>query len=152
MPLSPNPSETAAQYAAQLDQEYPGKGAGASYLAFAAKHPGLTAVQAGDAWALTIGLAQFGTGLDAGVSSTGSALGEISSGSAKGAEDVSKKLSWTDSIGNLVNFLTSRAGAIRMAEAVIGIALIIVSIDHLTTNTSAVGKAAHTVAKGAFLA
>lgn len=152
MPLPPQTGESAAQYAAQLDAAYPGQGAGAQYLAYYHAHPNLTPVQAGDAWALSLGLSGFGTGLASGIGGAGTSFGQILKGSESGASTTGKNLSWTDSIGNLVNFLTSRAGAIRMAEAVIGIALVIVAIDHLTSNTSAAGKAVHTVAKGAFLA
>jgi hypothetical protein len=152
MPLPPQPGETAAQYAQQLDQAYPGRGVGASYLAFYRSHPNLTPLQAGNAWALSSGVAGFAAGLGAAVGGTGTAVGQIARGSEQGAIQTEKSLGWASALGSLLTFLTSRQGLVRIAEGVAGIAILVVAVDHLTSTTSAVGKTAHTVAKAAFLA
>lgn len=152
MALPPPSGPTLAFYASELDAKYPGKGVGNAFLDFASEHPALSPQQAGSAFALEIGTKGLATAVGDAVSATGTALGQIASGSEKGAENVSKSLSWTDGLGSLLNFVTGRSGWVRIAEAIAGLALIIVGVDHLTSSTSAVGKAAHTVAKGALLA
>jgi hypothetical protein len=54
-------------------------------------------------------------------------------------------------IGDFFTKLGSRQTLVRLAEGLIGVALIIVALDKLMTNTP-VGKVAHAAAKGAFLA
>jgi hypothetical protein len=121
-------------------------------LDFAAEHPNLTTQQVATAFALEIGLKGLSVAIADAVAGTGKSLGQIATGSEKGAGIVAKNLSWTDALGNFLNFITGRTGWIRIGETLIGVALIIVGVDHLTSTTSAVGKAAHTVAKGAMLA
>jgi hypothetical protein len=150
--LPPPSGPTLAFYASELDAKYPGRGVGNAFLAFASQHPALSPQQDGSAFALEIGTKGLATAISDAVGGTGTALGQIASGSEKGAEQVSKQLSWTDALGNFLNFITGRTGWIRIGETLIGVALIIVGVDHLTSSTSAVGKAAHTVAKGAMLA
>src|ERR1700685_1400803 len=152
MALPPPSGPTLQYYAQELDAKYPGRGAGAAFLDFASAHPGLTPSQDGQAFALEIGLKGLSVAISDAVASTGQALGDVTTGSEKGAENVSKSLSWTDALGNFLNFITGRTGWVRIGEAIVGLALIIVGVDHLTSSTSAVGKAAHTVAKGAMLA
>ena len=152
MPLPPPSGPTLQYYASELDARYPGRGVGAAFLDFASEHPGLSPQQAGSAFALEIGVKGLATAISDAVAGTGTALGQITSGSEKGAENVSKSLSWTDALGNFLNFITGRTGWVRIGEVLVGVALIIVGVDHLTSSTSAVGKAAHTVAKGAMLA
>jgi hypothetical protein len=152
MALPPPTGPTLQYYASELDAKYPGRGVGTAFMDFAAKHPNLSPQQDGSAFALEIGLKGLTAAIGDAVSGTGTALGQIATGSEKGAEQVSKQLSWTDALGNFLNFITGRTGWIRIGETLIGVALIIVGVDHLTSSTSAVGKAAHTVAKGAMLA
>lgn len=152
MALPPPGGPTLQYYASELNAKYPGRGAGNAFLAFASKHPNLTPQQTGSAFALEIGLKGLTAAIGDAVSGTGTALGQITTGSEQGAQQVSKQLSWTNGLGNFLNFITGRTGWVRVAETLIGVALIIVGVDHLTSTTSAVGKAAHTVAKGAMLA
>lgn len=152
MPLPPPTGPSLQNYAEQLDTKYPGRGAGAALLDFAAEHPNLTTQQVATAFALEIGLKGLSVAIADAVAGTGKSLGQIATGSEKGAGIVAKNLSWTDALGNFLNFITGRTGWIRIGETLIGVALIIVGVDHLTSTTSAVGKAAHTVAKGAMLA
>lgn len=152
MALPPPEGPTLQYYTQRLDEKYPGRGAGNAFLKFAAAHPQLNAQQAGSAFALEIGLKGLGVAISDAVAGTGTAVGQIASGSEKGAQQVSQQLSWTNGLGNFLNFITGRTGWVRIGEALIGIALIIVGVDHLTSTTSAAGKAVHAVAKGALLA
>jgi hypothetical protein len=152
MPLPPPSGRTLQFYAQELDAKYPGRGVGTAFLDFAAAHPALSPQQDASAFALEIGIKGLAAAVSDAVAGTGQAVGQIATGSEKGAGNVAKALSWTDALGNFLNFITGRTGWIRIGEAVIGVALIIVGVDHLTSSTSAVGKAAHTVAKGALLA
>jgi hypothetical protein len=152
MALPPPAGPTVQYYAQELDAKYPGRGVGAAFLDFASEHPSLSPQQAGSAFALEIGTKGLATAIGQAVSGVGTSLGQITTGSEKGAEDVSKSLSWTDALGSFLNFITGRTGWVRIGEAIVGLALIIVGVDHLTSSTSAAGKAVHAVAKGAMLA
>lgn len=118
MPVSPPVGMTAAQYAQELDAKYPGQGIGAQYLAFAEAHPRLTPLQAGNAWALSLGLKGFGAGLGGAVGGTGKALGQIAQGSGQGMINLYKGL-------NLSSLL------LRIGEVIVGVVLIGIGINSM---------------------
>lgn len=117
-----------ASYAAELDARYPGQGYGAAYEAFAEAHPSLSATAAGDAWALSLGLAGLGQGLSAGVGAVGTAQGQIAQGAGQGAIQVYKSVPLASFLGELTN----RAFIIRALKVIIGAALVITGIAQIS--------------------
>jgi hypothetical protein len=83
-----------------------------------------------------------------GANSAGNSPGSAAAGAANAIGNATG----LTSVSNFLSSLSSRSMWIRIGEVLVGIALIIVGVDHLTSTTSAIGKAAHTVAKGAMLA
>jgi hypothetical protein len=127
-------SASEAYYQSLIAGKY-GAAAGEAYASYAAAHPTLTPEQSGNDFLELIlieGLdAAVQTGVNAGVAvDTGTVAG-----AAAGAENAVATLSPTQWINKLGNVLSSRGTWVRLAEGVLGIALVLVAVAELGKGT-----------------
>jgi hypothetical protein len=140
MGVVPAPAATAGgqaytlqQYAAQFDAKFPGRGAGNAFLAYAAANPSLTPKQASSAFAVMIAV----EGLDKAITAAlGGSAGLL--GAATKVQGLNPFQGW---LTGFLSTLTSAHTWERVAQAVIGLGLIIVGLAKLASGTAA-GKAA----------
>lgn len=143
---------TLQQYAQDFDNKFPGKNAGQAFLGYAEAHPNLTPPEAAQAFALIIAFDGVDRAVAIGIGDLARVTKATGPAAGAAAKAVQAKLPGITSIGAFLNLFTSRDFVIRLAEGAIGIALIVVALDKMLSNTSTAGKAVHTAAKAAFLA
>jgi hypothetical protein len=113
-----------------------GPSAGAGYVAYAEANPGLTPEQAANNYLETILVKGLDTGLATGVGGAGTALGQIPGAAAKGASTVYQNLNPAQWLNKIGNFLSSRGTWVRIAEGVLGLALVLVAVGELGKGTA----------------
>ena len=126
--------ETVAYYEAGITAKW-GQAAGNAYVAYAATHPGLTPEQAFDDFVEVILVEGLDKAVDVGV--TGGANVDVGTveGAAQGAENAVQELSPTELWNKFYAILTSRGTWVRIAEGVLGVALILVAVAELAKGT-----------------
>ena len=134
MPVAPPPGPGVSYYQSLIAGKY-GTAAGNAYVAYAKGHPNLTPEQSGNNFLELILVEGLDSAIQSGVN-TGVAVdtGTVA-GAAKGAENAVNTLSpqqWLDKLGKL---LTSRGTWVRLAEGVLGIALVLVAVAELGKGT-----------------
>jgi hypothetical protein len=132
-------SESEAYYQSVIAGKW-GTAAGTAYAGYAAAHPSLTPLQAADDFTEIILVEGLDSAIAAGVNAgTAVDIGGVAA-AAKGGENAVADLSpaqWLDKLGGI---FTSRGTWIRIAEGVLGIAVILVAVAELGKGT-AVGNA-----------
>lgn len=113
---------------------------------FHAQHPTATAQQALQAFLDTA----LGKALAKNIGGTGKLLGELPAAAAKGAENAYAKLSPLAAVGDFLSRLTSANTWLRVAEVLLGTALIIVALAKLAGDTP-IGRTAAKVGKAAMI-
>lgn len=115
---------TAAQYAANFDAHYPGKNAGAAFLAYAAAHPSDTAQQAAQAFTTMIAV----EGLDKAVAAALAGSAQLLGAAAK-ISGLNPFQGW---LTGFLSVLTSAHTWERVLEVGLGIVLIALGVAKLT--------------------
>lgn len=134
-----NPGQSIAYYENLFASKY-GAAAGSGYVAYAEANPGLTPQQAANDYLETVLVKGLDTSLASGVGGAGSALGQIPGAAAKGAQSVYQNLDPAQWLNKLGNLFTSRGTWVRVAEGVLGLALVLVAVAELGKGT-AIGNA-----------
>jgi hypothetical protein len=117
-----------------------GVSAGDAYAAYAAAHPALTPEEAANDYIEIILAESLGNALSAGITGGANVEGAAATGIAKGGIQAVADLSPTNILNKLWGILSSRGTWIRLAEGVIGGALILVAVAELGKGT-AIGSA-----------
>lgn len=123
--------ETVAYYEAGIAAKW-GNAAGEAYVQYAAAHPGFSPEQSFDAFVELI----LVEGIDKAVSEGVTAGADIDTGTvSSAAQGAEKALSVPDFLGTLWSVLTSRGTWVRLAEGILGVALILVAVAELGKGT-----------------
>jgi len=128
-------SESEAYYQDIFTQKW-GSAAGDAYAAYAVAHPGFTPLEAATGFADTVAIQGLDKAIQSSVTGTSTALGAIPGAAAKGAENAVANLSPSQWLNKLGNILSSRGTWIRLAEGVLGIALLLVAVAELGKGTA----------------
>jgi predicted Zn-dependent protease len=126
--------ETVAYYEAGITAKW-GQAAGNAYVAYAAAHPGLTAEQSFDDFVELILVEGLDKAVDVGVTGGTNVDVGTAEGAAQGAENAVQELSPTGVLDKLWSVLSSRGTWVRIAEGVLGIALVLVAVSELGKGT-----------------
>lgn len=131
--------ETVAYYEAGIVAKW-GAAAGNAYVAYAEAHPGLTAEQSFDDFVELVLVEGLDKAIGAGVTGGTNVNVGVAEGAAQGAEKAAAELSPTEIWNKVWSVLSSRGTWVRLAEGVLGVALILVAVAELGKGT-AVGNA-----------
>ena len=113
-----------------------GYAAGEAYVSYADANSQFTPRQAAEAYTEIIVSKGLKTALTAGLGGSAEALGQIPGAAAKGANQVYQNLDPAQWLNKLGNFFSSRSSWVRIAEGVLGLALVLVAVSHLAEGTA----------------
>lgn len=113
-----------------------GAAAGEAYVSYADAHPGLSPEQAANDFIEIVLVQGLDTALSAGLGGAGTALGQVPGAAAKGAQNAYEDLNPSQWLNKLGNVISSRGFWVRVAEGVLGLALVLVAVAELGKGTA----------------